>query len=154
MKKNKTVVVITDGHLQFAPTAFLLLQDGIHVRFQRDLNESPTSAEVPHLIISELARPDIDGLQLCRRVRGDDKFETTQVLLVGDLSKRSSIVEDGFRCGASEYMQKPIDPVRLADVCRSLLAAGEQLLPQPQAAGKNKFQIILDLTRWKKLIQV
>lgn len=125
MNKNKTVVVITDGHEQFAPTATLLLKDGISLRFQHNLSESLMSG-APHLIISELARPDIDGLKLCRRVREDNKFETTQVMLVGDLCKRSSIVKDGFRCGAVEYLQKPIDAVKLADVCRGILAVEKE----------------------------
>lgn len=123
MNRNKTVLVISDGHEQFASTASLLRDDGYAVYFEKDVSSCMMLAgdSPPHLIISELAAPNVDGLKLCRRVQNDRKFCTTPVLLVGDLSITSSIVDDGFRCGAVDYIQRPIDSLRLADICRDIL---------------------------------
>ncbi|CAN5622417.1 hypothetical protein BH10ACI3_BH10ACI3_09680 [soil metagenome] len=125
MNINKTVLVISDSQEQFEPTASLLRNDGYSVRFEKDVSRDLMHAgeTTPHLIISELAAPNIDGLQVCRQARGkhSPKTEAAPVLLVGDLSVTSTIVGDGFRCGAADYMQRPIDPLRLADLCRDML---------------------------------
>ncbi|MEP6789013.1 MAG: response regulator [Acidobacteriota bacterium] len=119
--KRKTVLVISDGQEQFASTALRLFQEGVYVRFENDVDHGLAGDEPPNLIISELAVANVDGLQLCRRMRRDRHLARTPVLLVGDLSKYSSIVRDSFKCGAADYMQKPLDPVKLADLCRSML---------------------------------
>lgn len=130
MNRNKTVLVISDNPEQFTSTASLLRGDGYRVRFEREMCDglSLGNADAPYLIISELAGPNVDGLQLCRRVRDNRNLETVPVLLVGDLSVQSSIVKDGFRCGAAAYVQKPLDPLELVDKCRSLLAPIEYSL--------------------------
>lgn len=139
MNTNNTVLVISDGHEQFASTASMLRGDGFNVRFLRCANDGLdlAGAEAPRLIISELAVPDVDGLQICRRVRADLALEKTPVLLIGDLSRQSSIVEDGIRCGAVEYVQKPIDPFKLAHLCRGILE------PQADTPDEDLFSSLI-----------
>ncbi len=124
MSKNKTVLVISDGHEQFALAASMLRDDGYCVLFENDIAQglALAKAETPQLIISELAVPNVDGLELCCRVRDDNTLGGTSILLVGDLSKQSPIVADGLRCGAADYLQKPFDQFTLFGLCRD--AAG------------------------------
>src|SRR5258707_1297881 len=91
MSKNKTVLVISDGHEQFALAASMLRDDGYCVLFENDIAQglALAKAETPQLIISELAVPKVDGLELCCRVRDDNTLGGTSILLVGDLSKQS-----------------------------------------------------------------
>src|SRR5437899_7349729 len=138
---KKTVLVISNGHEQFDLAALLLRDDGYNVLFESDMKRGLRVAEAtpPHLIISELAVPDVDGLELCCRVREDRRFGTTPILLVGDLSKKSPIVADGLRCGAADYLQKPIDQFELFDLCRAV--AG------PDASydqGENLFNSLIE----------
>ncbi|HEX3100156.1 MAG TPA: response regulator [Pyrinomonadaceae bacterium] len=130
MNRNKTVLVISDNPEQFIATAALLRGDGYCVRFEKEMCDglSLGNADAPYLMISELAGPNVDGLQLCRRVRDDRNLETVPVILVGDLSEQSSIVRDSFRCGAAGYVQKPVDAIELADKCRRLLTPMEYTL--------------------------
>ncbi len=125
MSRNKTVLVISDGHEQFALAASLLRNDGYSVVFENDISQGLqiAQAEPPQLIISELAVPNVDGLELCCRVRSDSRLGATPIVLVGDLSKQSSIVEDGLRCGAADYLQKPFDQFKLFDLCRGVTAS-------------------------------
>lgn len=122
MNNTPTILVISDSHDQFAATASLLRNEGYDVRFENNVSSMMLDGGgPPHLIISELAAPNVDGLKLCRRMQKDHDLGTTPVLLVGDLSLSSSIVEDSFRCGAVNYLQRPIDPLRLVDICRGIL---------------------------------
>ena len=122
---TKTVLVISDGPEQFALTASLLEKDGYDVLFERDMRHSLdfVKARPPQIIISELAVHNVDGLELCRRLGQEKTLGPTPVVLVGDLSRQSSIVADGLRCGAADYLQKPVDQVELFDLCRSVVAA-------------------------------
>jgi PAS domain S-box-containing protein len=120
---NNSVLVISDRPEQFSLTASLLQEEGYTVLFERDSRQSLNivKAESPRMIISELAVPNVDGLELCARLSQAKDLSPTRVILVGDLSKRSSIVADGLRCGAADYLQKPVDQRELFDVCRSVV---------------------------------
>ena len=85
MKKENTILVVTPFHKQYAVTWVLLSRAGFDVRFGCGTDESLRIAETecPKLVISELALPNIDGLQLCRDLRRDCSL--IPILLVGDL---------------------------------------------------------------------
>lgn len=121
---NKTVLIITDCSGQFALTATMLENDGYRVYFESDMHCGLdfVKARSPKIIISELAAPSIDGLELCCHLRAEDGLDSSLVLLVGDLSCQSAIVTDGLRCGAVDYLQKPIDGIELFELCNGLLA--------------------------------
>ena len=127
MSRNKKVLVISDRKEQFDMTAKMLRKSGYSVLFESNVTNSlrVAEAELPKLIISELAVHDIDGLELCMRVREDTSLGSTPILLVGDLSQQSSIVADGLRCGAANYLQKPIDPQKLFELCRGMVGLDE-----------------------------
>ncbi len=117
-----TVLVISDSPEQFEQAASLFRASGFAVIFESDAAISLKNAgrQMPCLIISELAVHNIDGLAVCRRVRQDQSLAVTPVVLVGDLSPGSGIVADGFRCGASDYLQKPFDGNCLYQACTAI----------------------------------
>ena len=121
MNEVKTILVTSHDHDQFGLAASMFEENGYRVIFERDVQQSVkiAKAELPNLIISELAVPDIDGPRFCRSVRENTALERTPIVLVGDLSRRSSIVRDSLRSGASDYLQKPFDPIELFDLCQN-----------------------------------
>lgn len=132
MNKTKTVIVISESPRQFDFTASLLRAEGYMVRFAADVDKvlEVAGAETPQLVISELAMPNIDGLKICRQIRRDDNMKRTPILLVGDLSETSSIVTDGRRCGANDYVQKPFTFNVLTDKVMKLLECRSSLMFQ------------------------
>ncbi len=74
----------------------------------------------PDLIILDIMMPDMDGFEVCRLVKSDDKTKAIPVIF---LSVRNS-EEDmnrGKEAGAIGYFSKPFDPFRLADTIDHLL---------------------------------
>jgi DNA-binding response OmpR family regulator len=130
MSRNKTVLVLSDRPEQFDLTAKMFRKDGYTVLFERNMRESlrVAEAESPTLMISELAVPDIDGLELCIRARRNASLTATPIMLVGDLSEGSSIVADSLRCGAAYYLQKPFDSIKLFEVCCGVGSFKEQVI--------------------------
>lgn len=123
MKGNNTVLVISAGPEQFSLAVSRLQFAGCSVLFADETSDGLRLAQdqLPGLIISELAMPNIDGLELCRRARQDERLSATPILLVGDLSEESSIVQDGLRCGASDYVIKQINQGDLFKRCSNLI---------------------------------
>lgn len=123
MNKKSKVLVISAGPEQFSLAVSRLQFAGCSVLYADNSGNGLKLAQTerPGLIISELAMPNIDGLELCRQVRQDKKLSAIPILLVGDLSEKSSIVKDGLRCGASDYVVKRIDQSDLFRRCSSLI---------------------------------
>ncbi|MDZ7658747.1 response regulator [Fodinibius sp.] len=75
---------------------------------------------VPLLIILDLMLPGMNGFEILKKVRGDQKFEQTKVVLVSAKS-RSEDIEHGFDLTADEYITKPFQPKEFAARIRKLL---------------------------------
>ncbi len=77
---------------------------------------------VPALIICDWMMPDMDGLEVCRRIKTDPKFSTTFFIL---LTARTEVEDriQGLDAGADEFLSKPIDPNEL----RARVRAGLRL---------------------------
>ncbi len=81
---------------------------------------------VPDLAIVELDLPDLDGFELCRRLRTDDRTMATPVVLVSDLAS-SSERRRGFRVGANAYLAKPYTDQELGQAVDMALAWRREL---------------------------
>jgi DNA-binding response OmpR family regulator len=66
--------------------------------------------ENPDLIILDVMLPEIDGFEVCRRVRHESIVPIILLSAKGDIVDKSV----GFNMGADDYMTKPFSPVELA----------------------------------------
>jgi diguanylate cyclase (GGDEF)-like protein len=73
----------------------------------------------PEVLITDLLMPEVDGLELCRRVRADTRAGYTYIILVTVLGDRHDVVR-GMEAGADDYL---IKPVQLFDLQARLIAA-------------------------------
>jgi diguanylate cyclase (GGDEF)-like protein len=73
----------------------------------------------PEVLITDLLMPEVDGLELCRRVRADTRTGYTYIILVTVLGDRHDVVR-GMEAGADDYL---IKPVQLFDLQARLIAA-------------------------------
>jgi diguanylate cyclase (GGDEF)-like protein len=73
----------------------------------------------PEVLITDLLMPEVDGLELCRRVRADTRAGYTYIMLVTVLGDRDDVVR-GMEAGADDYL---IKPVQLLDLQARLIAA-------------------------------
>jgi len=73
----------------------------------------------PDLVILDILMPEMDGYEVCRRIKGDPE---TAVIMILILSARP-LVRDrlmGYDAGADDYLKKPFDPEELKAKCRIL----------------------------------
>ncbi len=67
------------------------------------------ASESPDLIILDIMMDDLDGLEVCRRLRAQPKTARTPILIFTAKSMVSDKVA-GFQAGADDYLIKPIHP--------------------------------------------
>lgn len=74
----------------------------------------------PDLAVLDIAMPELDGLEVLRRLRADDETRDLPVILL-TAQAQAADVERGFATGASAYVRKPFSPRDLATRVDDLL---------------------------------
>ncbi|MFK7928596.1 MAG: diguanylate cyclase [Myxococcota bacterium] len=87
------------------------------------------------VVISDWMMPDVDGLELCRRIRANETGYTYFVLLTANDDRKDRLL--GMNAGADDYLTKPLDPDslqlrliaarRVTDLHRQILVQQEEL---------------------------
>ncbi|KQW96641.1 histidine kinase [Massilia sp. Root418] len=60
----------------------------------------------PHLVLSDIVMPEMDGYELCRAVKTDGALRDIPVILVTSLTDPKDIIK-GIECGADNFIRKP-----------------------------------------------
>ncbi|MGI8912322.1 MAG: sensor histidine kinase [Chloroflexota bacterium] len=93
------------------------------------------------VVISDWMMPGLDGLELCRRVRADQRAGYPYFILLTALSDRSHIFA-GLEAGADDYLAKPLDreelQVRLIAATR--VTSLYRRLAEEQAARERQYR--------------
>jgi DNA-binding response OmpR family regulator len=75
------------------------------------------------LVISDLLMPDIDGLQLVRKIRAQKQAKYTYIILITALIGKKDYLE-GMDAGADDFVTKPFDP----DELKARLRVAERII--------------------------
>jgi two-component system alkaline phosphatase synthesis response regulator PhoP len=76
--------------------------------------------EVPHLILLDVMMPGIDGIEVCRELRGLPGMDSVIIAFLTARSEDYSHIA-GFEAGADDYISKPIKPRVLLSRIKALL---------------------------------
>lgn len=76
----------------------------------------------PDLIVLDIMMPEMDGREVCQRIRSDEN--TIPILMLTARTQSRDIVA-GLDCGADDYMPKPFDMDELLARVRALLRRGQ-----------------------------
>ncbi len=67
------------------------------------------AAEAPGLILLDVKMPDMDGYEVCRRLKADEHSRKIPVIFISALGETTEKVE-GFKAGGVDYITKPFNP--------------------------------------------
>lgn len=74
----------------------------------------------PHLVLLDVMLPDLDGFEVCRRLKADPATRDIKVVIVSARSDDQDI-KQGLACGADHYFTKPIKLMDLSAAIQRLL---------------------------------
>jgi PAS domain S-box-containing protein len=78
----------------------------------------------PTLVISDIVMPEMDGYELCRAMKSDEKLRDIPVILLTSLSGPEDVI-NGLKCGADNFIRKPCDERLLIGRIQYILANRE-----------------------------
>jgi CheY-like chemotaxis protein len=117
--RGTILVVERDPHVRVLETLFLT-EAGYTVEFADDGASALEQARQlrPDLLITEIMVPKLDGLALCRLLKGDPATQGIMVLIFSILTA-SARARDA---GADAFLRKPLAEQKLVDTVEQLMA--------------------------------
>ena len=118
----RKILVVDDEAVLAETIAYNLEQAGYHVITAADGNSALDAArsERPDLIVLDIMLPGMDGLEVCRQLRRENKTATTPILM---LTARGDEIDKvvGLEVGADDYVTKPFGRRELLARVRALI---------------------------------
>ncbi len=96
----------------------------------------------PDVILLDVMMPGMDGYEVCRRLKGDDRTLAIPILMVTALSERKERLM-GIAAGANDFLTKPVDMVEVT-LRVGHAARGKALFDQLQAERANVERLLLN----------
>jgi sigma-B regulation protein RsbU (phosphoserine phosphatase) len=100
----------------------------------------------PSVAILDWMMPDVDGPEICRRIRADDALKHLYVLLLTSRDSRADLIA-GLDAGADDYLVKPFDP----DELRARLHVGLRVLSLQERLAQRVDELQQALSQVKQL---
>jgi DNA-binding response OmpR family regulator len=101
----------------------------------------------PEIAMLDWIMPEVDGLDVCRRIRAAMPNATTYIILVTARRGVENVLQ-GFEAGADDYITKPFDPREL----RARLNGGVRIV-QLQRSLMERFRELEDALKCVKQLQ-
>ncbi len=110
LKKNNIIneiVVARDG------------TEALDYLFATGPHEDRDTNVMPELILLDLKLPKMTGLDVLKRIRGDERTELLPVVILTGSDEERDLVES-YKLGANSYVRKPVDFVQFTEAVRQL----------------------------------
>jgi DNA-binding response OmpR family regulator len=142
---TQTVLVVEDESSIASFVALYLKNAGYGVKTAATGGEAldNVAAETPALIVLDLMLPDIDGIEVCRRIR---KSSDVPILM---LTARDEDVDKiiGLEVGADDYLTKPFNPRELVARVKSILRRSAPERRQIESKQLHHGELVIDAGR-------
>jgi len=77
------------------------------------------------LVLLDIVMPELDGFEVCRKIRGNEKFRNIPVIMITALTSKEDRVRS-IEAGADDFISKPIDKTEVLARIQMLLKIKDQ----------------------------
>ena len=130
VKNGIKVHVIEDEKALVDALVYNLDREGYEVTVAHDGQDGLRKAQaIPDIILLDIMLPGINGIEILRELRGNEKTKSIPVIVVSAKSEETDQVV-GFSMGADDYVTKPFSP-------RELVARIKAILKRSSGSGRQ-----------------
>ncbi|MDA3838588.1 MAG: response regulator [Candidatus Delongbacteria bacterium] len=141
VKKKYNILVIDDTPKNIQVVGNFLKNEGYILSFATSGEEALNilSKEIPDIILLDVIMPEINGFELCKKIKETDRYKKIPVLFLTIKTDSESIIK-GFESGGVDYITKPFNPhellarikthLKLTDIQKELEEKNDQLFEE------------------------
>src|SRR5258708_15782544 len=130
-----TILYVDDDELNRYAFSGIFREAGFVVREAATGREAlRLASEKPDLVVLDVNLPDINGFEVCRRLKADPATASTPVLHVSAVYVNSGDRSQGLESGADGYLVKPVEAPEVLAPVRALLRVRQAQELAPPAA--------------------
>lgn len=101
---------------------FVVARDGVQALdylFATETLTNRSSNPLPTLVLLDLKLPRIDGVEVLRRIRTDDRTKLLPVVILTTSSEQQDLI-NSYSTGCNSYIRKPVDFSQFQDAVQQL----------------------------------
>jgi CheY-like chemotaxis protein len=83
--------------------------------------ETSNAAAAIDTILLDIVMPDMDGIELCARIRTDKRYDDVPIIMLTSLADADSVAS-AMAAGADDYLSKPLDRFKLLERIGGVIA--------------------------------
>jgi signal transduction histidine kinase len=123
------ILIVEDSATQAARIRYLLESCNYKVEVTENGRKALEwlSKLTPSLVISDIVMPEMNGFELCEKIKSDKRTKDIPVILLTSLSDPDEVIE-GLSCGADSFITKPYNNEYLISNIKKLLS--EKVSPE------------------------
>jgi DNA-binding response OmpR family regulator len=139
-ERRREVLIAEDDDLNRLMVSNFLEDEGYAVRAATNGLEAlrMVREKLPDLVITDVDMPEMNGLELCRRLRSHHKMSRIPIIMLSGLKEPPQILA-GYAEGADDYLLKPVDLGVLGAKAQVLLLRNRQPVEVVEAGGMLLF---------------
>ena len=149
---HESILVVDDEEDILELLRYNLAKEGYRVTCVASGEEAVKAAKarLPDLILLDLLLPGMDGLEVCRVLKGEDRTRSIPIIMLTAKGEEADIVA-GLELGADDYVTKPFSPRVLLARLRAALRRKVTAAPA-ETAPLKVHQLVIDPGRHEVLL--
>jgi CheY-like chemotaxis protein len=118
----KRILVVDDDEMVLMALGELLKPEGYEVQTVSSGTEAleKLNQKGYDLLMLDVIMPEMDGFELCKKIRGLDNFKDTPIVFLTAKSREEDRLR-GLEAGANLFLSKPISPDKLLEIVSDAL---------------------------------
>lgn len=100
----------------------VVARDGVEALdylFARGAQANRAAAAMPHFVLLDLKLPKVDGLEVLKAMRADERTKLLPVVVLTSSNEEQDLIRS-YSLGANSYVRKPVDFVEFIEAARQL----------------------------------
>ncbi len=113
-EKSPLILIVDDIPKNLQVLSNILNSRGYQISFASNGKQalSVVSTTLPDLILLDIMMPEMDGYEVCRRLKEDERTRDIPIIFLTGKAETEDIIK-GFKLGAVDYVTKPFNSIEL-----------------------------------------